>query len=243
MVYTSQLEAALVFLAVGAIGSVGAVPGPSDEHIAILLSRQAPGTPAYDCHYNCGTAITLGKDGAHCTNTTWQNLYQECLECALDFDIWKYYGGSLTGFASACGLSTIPSPSGDEPAAPSTTSNAATPPTTLETTTTVPPTTSSSATDGTTTTEALPTTSTAAPDTGLLTPTGAATTTQSTVPDISSTESSTTAPPIVGTGSTNSSWPTTTGNVVVTAGAAGSPLTPSLLGVTAMALLFLRGLW
>lgn len=55
MMYTSQVVATLASLAVVVVGSVNAVP--SDEHIAILLSRQAPGTPAYDCHYNCGKSI------------------------------------------------------------------------------------------------------------------------------------------------------------------------------------------
>jgi hypothetical protein len=34
-------------------------PVPSDEVFAALLKRQAPGSPSYNCHDNCGTYYSL----------------------------------------------------------------------------------------------------------------------------------------------------------------------------------------
>ncbi|KAH6641086.1 hypothetical protein F5144DRAFT_562498 [Chaetomium tenue] len=117
---------------------------------ALILSRQAPGTPQYECHSNCGNALAGGRNPAHCTNATWTGYYEACLDCALEFDIWRIYGTSVTGAASACGLSATPSPAAPASSAP-TSVPAPTPTTETETgtgtaaTTTPPP--SSAATD------------------------------------------------------------------------------------------------
>ena len=34
--------------------SISASAGGSDEFLGVLLKRQTPGTPAYNCHDNCG---------------------------------------------------------------------------------------------------------------------------------------------------------------------------------------------
>lgn len=60
-----------------------------------------------------GNALAGGRNPAHCTNSTWVEYYEACLDCALDFDIWKLYGNGVSGAASSCGLSATPSPSGD----------------------------------------------------------------------------------------------------------------------------------
>ncbi|KAK3297353.1 uncharacterized protein B0H64DRAFT_123173 [Chaetomium fimeti] len=88
---------------------------------ALILSRQAPGTPQFECHSNCGNALAGGRDPAHCDNATWTGYYEACLGCALDFDIWRIYGNGVSSAASACGLSATPSPSGDDGPAPSST--------------------------------------------------------------------------------------------------------------------------
>ena len=36
-----------------------------DTLIAALLPRQAPGTPEYDCHANCGTIPLCSYPGVH----------------------------------------------------------------------------------------------------------------------------------------------------------------------------------
>ncbi|EAQ86347.1 predicted protein [Chaetomium globosum CBS 148.51] len=121
---------------------------------ALILSRQAPGTPQYECHSNCGNALAGGRNPTHCTNATWTGYYDACLECALEFDIWRIYGTGVGGAASACGLSATPSPAAPASSAP-TSVPAPTPTTETETGTetgtgtavTTPPPPSSAATD------------------------------------------------------------------------------------------------
>ncbi|KUJ17810.1 uncharacterized protein LY89DRAFT_733632 [Mollisia scopiformis] len=76
-----------------------------------LLKRQEPGTPAYDCHLNCGTAITISRSATDpCTNSTFLSDYDACLDCAGpdNQNIWQYYGTALSIVATKCGLSTTP---------------------------------------------------------------------------------------------------------------------------------------
>ncbi|KAF2441072.1 hypothetical protein P171DRAFT_475517 [Karstenula rhodostoma CBS 690.94] len=83
-----------------------------DPLFATLLKRQAPGSPAYACHDNCGTAITVAKAGGdYCTDEVFLYDYKNCLQCAGpdNVDIWKYYGRSLATAAGECsGLDTEP---------------------------------------------------------------------------------------------------------------------------------------
>ncbi|KAL5412550.1 hypothetical protein PMIN04_009802 [Paraphaeosphaeria minitans] len=83
-----------------------------DALFATLLKRQAPGSPGFACHDNCGTAITISKAGGdYCTDDVFLYDYANCLQCAGpdNADIWKYYGGSLTTAAGKCsGLETQP---------------------------------------------------------------------------------------------------------------------------------------
>jgi hypothetical protein len=73
---------------------------------SILLARQEPGTPQYDCHADCGAVITIGRTPDHCANATFTASLEDCLNCALEFDIWRYYGESVGEAATACGLAT-----------------------------------------------------------------------------------------------------------------------------------------
>ncbi|KAK4239394.1 hypothetical protein C8A03DRAFT_32566 [Achaetomium macrosporum] len=120
-----SLGLTVVFAALAAFAPVNAALADDglDFHRA-LMSRQAPGTPAYDCHFNCGNTISGGRMANHCDNSTWIGLYEACLDCALDFDIWQYYGNGVTNAARACGLSPTPSPSGDSASSPSSTAAA-----------------------------------------------------------------------------------------------------------------------
>ncbi|KAH9222429.1 hypothetical protein DL95DRAFT_454440 [Leptodontidium sp. 2 PMI_412] len=87
-----------------------AVSAPEDEWHLALLKRQEPGTPLYECHSACGTAITLSRGPSPCTDNVFLTDYADCLVCSGpdNFNIWRYYGGTLTTAGSACGLSTTP---------------------------------------------------------------------------------------------------------------------------------------
>lgn len=43
-----------------------------------------------------------------CDNSTWVDLFEGCLECANEFDIWQYYGDSVTKAADTCELDATP---------------------------------------------------------------------------------------------------------------------------------------
>ncbi|KAI1407863.1 hypothetical protein F5Y13DRAFT_205664 [Hypoxylon sp. FL1857] len=99
--------------ALGAIIAATAVSASTDELqlFARLLKRQEPGSPAYNCHDNCGQAIIQGRNSADvCHDDTFLTDYKACLQCAGpdNQDIWQYYGATLTRDATPCGLSTTP---------------------------------------------------------------------------------------------------------------------------------------
>ncbi|KAJ5260193.1 hypothetical protein N7497_010982 [Penicillium chrysogenum] len=73
-----------------------------------LHKRQEPGTPAYECHANCGGVITAGRSDGYCDTDDFKTELADCLKCAVEFDIWKYYGGSVSKAATACGLDATP---------------------------------------------------------------------------------------------------------------------------------------
>ncbi|KAI1083135.1 hypothetical protein F5B20DRAFT_528709 [Whalleya microplaca] len=82
-----------------------------------LLKRQEPGSPAYNCHDNCGQAIIQARNSKDvCTDETFLTDYKNCLQCSGpdNEDIWQYYGNTLTKSAQPCGLSTTPL-TGDQP--------------------------------------------------------------------------------------------------------------------------------
>merc|ERR1711939_1046289 len=144
--------------AVVSVVYAAAVPSPEDEWHLTLLKRQEPGTPLYACHESCGTAITFSRGDSPCTDDAFLSDYQECLECAGpdNFNIWRYYGGTLTTAGTSCGLSTTPvsgsSSSTTSSSAAPTTSSTPEPETTAEPTT-PPATTIESATTSSVVTE------------------------------------------------------------------------------------------
>ncbi|KAH8592736.1 hypothetical protein B0O99DRAFT_228757 [Bisporella sp. PMI_857] len=95
--------------AIFSLASAAATPVEEDWTLT-LLKRQEPGTPLYACHEDCGNSITLSRTSNYCANPDFLSQYQSCLECAGpdNFNIWRYYGGTLTTAGSACGLSTTP---------------------------------------------------------------------------------------------------------------------------------------
>ncbi|KKK19766.1 hypothetical protein P175DRAFT_0560948 [Aspergillus ochraceoroseus IBT 24754] len=117
-----------------------------------LHRRQDPGTPEYNCHANCGGVIVAARTDGYCGSSQFKSELSECLDCALEYDIWKYYGSSVSAAATNCGLDATPVES-----ASSTTTGTGTS-TTTETTTTT-----SSKVESTTTSEETTTTSSATP--------------------------------------------------------------------------------
>ncbi|KAL7629233.1 hypothetical protein AAE478_000753 [Parahypoxylon ruwenzoriense] len=244
--------------ALGAIVAATTVSASADELqlFARLLKRQEPGTPAYNCHDNCGQAIIQARNAADvCNDDTFLTDYKACLQCAGpdNEDIWRYYGGTLTSAAASCGLSTTPL-TGDQPdvgpaipaGSAATTSSEATPsdatstpetsPTEAPTTTPQGPTTTEDSTEGP---GSAATTSTGegTPSATGVTSTPDATETASGYPTASATvtsassagSSATNVPTSTGSdGSGNGTATTSSGFVVVTNGA--NPVYGSAVG-------------
>ncbi|GJD00017.1 hypothetical protein QIS74_09201 [Colletotrichum tabaci] len=81
---------------------------PESMSVAKRQDVPAPGTPAYLCHENCGTSITLSREAGYCTNYLWISRYDACLQCANTHNIWQYYSNSITASAAACGFTAVP---------------------------------------------------------------------------------------------------------------------------------------
>ncbi|RYP57931.1 hypothetical protein DL769_009201 [Monosporascus sp. CRB-8-3] len=148
--------------ALGAIVAASIASASTDELqlISRLLKRQEPGTPAYNCHDNCGQAIIQARNSDDvCTDDAFLANYKNCLQCSGpdNVDIWRYYGNSLERAAEPCGLPTTPL-SGEQPdVGPATPAGSSASPTTTTATTTEQPTTSATSASEptmTTTTEA-----------------------------------------------------------------------------------------
>ncbi|KAE8356143.1 hypothetical protein BDV28DRAFT_145486 [Aspergillus coremiiformis] len=73
-----------------------------------LHRRQDPGTPAYECHANCGGVITAARKDGYCDTDTFTTQLSDCLDCAHKYNIWKYYGSPVSKAATACGLDATP---------------------------------------------------------------------------------------------------------------------------------------
>jgi hypothetical protein len=55
-----------------------------------------------------GGVITAGRTGGYCDTDDFKTELADCLKCAVEFDIWKYYGGSVSKAATACRLDATP---------------------------------------------------------------------------------------------------------------------------------------
>ncbi|KAL5336420.1 hypothetical protein BJX70DRAFT_284227 [Aspergillus crustosus] len=92
-----------------------------------LHKRQAPGTPQYECHANCGGIITASRTEGYCDSSDFESLLSSCLNCALEYDIWRYYGNSVSAAAEECGLDATPvEPEEPEPTSSSTSTSTST---------------------------------------------------------------------------------------------------------------------
>ncbi|KAM0271156.1 hypothetical protein ACHAQH_009175 [Verticillium albo-atrum] len=102
------MKSYFALIAAAGIASVPAVAGYEYLDIVPLEARQATGEK-FACHEDCGYAILGSKDSdAHCSNSTWLDLLEECLECANEFNIWQHYGKGVEEGAEACDLPAVP---------------------------------------------------------------------------------------------------------------------------------------
>ncbi|RYP76029.1 hypothetical protein DL770_007307 [Monosporascus sp. CRB-9-2] len=109
------------FLAVVSGGAAANVPVSELDISAVLESRQIS-EEARECHADCGYFILDSRLPDQCGNSTWTDLLDDCLDCALEYDIWRIYEDGVTQAAGACDLPAAPEqPDADESVSPSTT--------------------------------------------------------------------------------------------------------------------------
>ncbi|KAF4548212.1 Hypothetical protein D9617_30g011160 [Elsinoe fawcettii] len=99
------MRSTIIIAAFAAVAS--AVP---DSYFTKLLKRQAPGTPQYDCHAACGAVITASRTDGFCDTDSFKTNFDSCMDCALVYNIWQYYGASVGRAATTCGLEANPVP-------------------------------------------------------------------------------------------------------------------------------------
>ncbi|KID91939.1 hypothetical protein MGU_00850 [Metarhizium guizhouense ARSEF 977] len=99
-------------LAIGAVASLAAAvanPDFSFPDIVPMAKRQTSG-PAYQCHASCGYAIQNSAKDGYCQDQSWVKLLDDCLDCALKYRIWQWYGDKVSAAARKCGLDATPKP-------------------------------------------------------------------------------------------------------------------------------------
>ncbi|KAH7039681.1 uncharacterized protein B0I36DRAFT_1110 [Microdochium trichocladiopsis] len=94
-----------------ALASPSAITLPRQLHPFLPLEvRQGNVSPGqYACHEACGETI-LKATGDYCDSPAWVDYYEECMSCANDYGIWKWYGDKVTVAAKQCGRDAIPDP-------------------------------------------------------------------------------------------------------------------------------------
>lgn len=55
-----------------------------------------------------GGVIVDSRTDGYCDSDDFKTELTNCLACALEYDIWKYYGSSVSEAAEACGLDATP---------------------------------------------------------------------------------------------------------------------------------------
>ncbi|KAM3450660.1 hypothetical protein MY3296_005931 [Beauveria thailandica] len=107
MHFVASLVAVGSAVSLASAGSIG-----FEFPASVPLSKRQTSGPAYDCHANCGYAIQDSAKEGYCSDAKWKSLLSGCLDCALTYDIWKYYGTKVGAAAEKCGLESTPKPSG-----------------------------------------------------------------------------------------------------------------------------------
>lgn len=62
----------------------------------------------YSCLIVTGYAIKDSRNEGYCKNEKWLGLLKDCLDCALKYEIWQWYGDKVGAAAKACGLDATP---------------------------------------------------------------------------------------------------------------------------------------
>ncbi|KPM36791.1 hypothetical protein AK830_g9778 [Neonectria ditissima] len=194
---------------------------------SVPMHKRAVTGAAYECHANCGYTILDAEDEGYCDSDEWNELYEACLACATEYDLWPDYGDGVEAAAEGCGLSAVPA-GADSTTAAETTAVAA------ETTAVVEETTAAAeATAVAETSVAVVETSSAAVETTVVEETSAVPTTSAV------SESAVTTPSVVTTHASNSTSSTPTSTVVE----GGAPeFVASHILVAAVALIAVAGL-
>ncbi|KAM3431461.1 hypothetical protein NHJ13734_007281 [Beauveria thailandica] len=107
MHFVASLVAVGSAVSLASAGSIG-----FEFPASVPLSKRQTSGPAYDCHANCGYAIQDSAKEGYCSDAKWKSLLSGCLDCAMTYDIWKYYGTKVGAAAEKCGLESTPKPSG-----------------------------------------------------------------------------------------------------------------------------------
>ncbi|OQD81212.1 hypothetical protein PENANT_c029G08422 [Penicillium antarcticum] len=82
-------------------------------HLSLLSKRAdiTPGSPLYNCHEACGEVILISQTTDYCSNSTYTTDLSSCLDCALTYNIWQYYGDDVKSAAKTCSDDATPSAS------------------------------------------------------------------------------------------------------------------------------------
>ncbi|KAM0666659.1 hypothetical protein MY8738_002099 [Beauveria namnaoensis] len=107
MHFVASLVAVGSAVSLASAGSIG-----FEFPASVPLSKRQTSGPAYECHANCGYASQDSAKEGYCSDAKWKSLLSNCLDCALTYDIWKYYGTKVGAAAEKCGFESTPKPSG-----------------------------------------------------------------------------------------------------------------------------------
>ncbi|KAF3933829.1 hypothetical protein ABW19_dt0200701 [Dactylella cylindrospora] len=110
----------IVAIAAVVLNGVAAAPLDNPNWPGELLKRQAPGTPLYYCHDNCGQAVAGSRKTDYCLSPAFIHNYANCIQCSGpdNNNIWHYYSGTLIPAGSACGFPTTPDSGVQPPVGP-----------------------------------------------------------------------------------------------------------------------------
>ncbi|KAI9149919.1 hypothetical protein HJFPF1_09665 [Paramyrothecium foliicola] len=110
---TFKMQMTYSLLALGSMATMAAALSKADfvyPDTVPMHKRQSEG-PAFECHSACGLAIQGAREDNYCENSEWLDNLDGCLDCALEFNIWRYYG-RLADLAEPCGIDATPRPVG-----------------------------------------------------------------------------------------------------------------------------------